>query len=590
LLRDHPAPLAENLAGILRFGALLGYEGPEIGIISANHPSSALAAGVIDDKLAEDLARGRVKQCLPAPPFISSPLGLVPKGDGGFRRIHDLSTPTRRSVNDRTPDHYKTLTYTRIEDVYAAVLAAGRGAIILKRDIRDAFRNVPVSPANQWLLGFEWRDRFYTETCLPFGLGTAPFLFNIFAEALHWAIEARIRDGMVLHYLDDFLFIIPPGIDIAFLVDLWIILTDYLGIPRNDDKDRQGQIVDTLGIEIDTLRLEARLSEAKLEKARAGAEKLLRAGRASLAEMQEIGGFLAFCARVTRYGPPFLASLWAWLPSLPRGKRQRRLPRQVIEDLRWWHELLPRFNGILLLDTSARPLFRVFTDACPKGIGGFFYEGLTPDWSRHTATIMLEHTFYMPVADAPPSRRASKRTKAAKLPLSSQRTNAAKLPPPPQGANAAKLPLSSQRTNAAKLPPPPQGANAAKLPLSSQRTFAAKLPPAHINVLETQAILVALRAWGHTWRRCTVHFSTDSTTVFSALQSGRVKGDSAAPLREIFRLASQWDIVLSAFWLSSEANGLADAISRRDDRKVANLCPQLQEFPPPPPQNNGDEQ
>jgi hypothetical protein len=61
-------------------------------------------------------------------------------------------------VNDRTPDRYKTLTYTRIEDIYATVLAAGRRAIILKKDIRDAFRNIPVSPANQWLLGFSWRD------------------------------------------------------------------------------------------------------------------------------------------------------------------------------------------------------------------------------------------------------------------------------------------------------------------------------------------------------------------------------------------------------------------------------------------------
>jgi hypothetical protein len=286
----------------------------------------------------------------------------------------------------------------------------------------------------------------------------------MFAEALHWAIEARIRDGIVLHYLDDFLFILPPGTDIFFLVELWIVLTDYLGIPRNDEKDRQGQVVDTLGIEIDTLKLEARLSASKLEKTRTGAEKLLRAGRASLAEMQEIGGFLAFCARVTRYGPPFLASLWAWLPSLPKGNRQRRLPRQVIDDLRWWHELLPKFNGILLLDTSTRPLFRVFIDACLKGVGGFFYEGLTPDWSLHATTIVLEHTFYMPVADAPPPRRAPRRAKAATLPLS------------PQGAKAATLPPSSHRAKAATLPLFPQGAKAATLPPSSHRAKAATLP------------------------------------------------------------------------------------------------------------------
>jgi hypothetical protein len=33
-------------------------------------------------------------------------------------------------------------------------------------------------------------------------------------------------------------------------------------------------------------------------------------------------------------------------------------------------------------------------------------------------------------------------------------------------------------------------------------------------------------------------FSTDSITVFSALQSGRVREESAEPLRKIFSLAS----------------------------------------------------
>ena len=229
--------------------------------------------------------------------------------------------------------------------------------MILKRDIRDAFRNIPVAPANQWLLGFEWKDQFYVETCLPFGLGTAPFLFNLFAEGLHWAIECRTHNAAVLHYLDDFLFVSPPLQDVTPLDELWRSLTDYLGIPRNDSKDRQGQIVEVLGIEIDTLKLEARLSATKLEKAKEGTAKLLHSGFSSLSELQEVAGFLAFCARVTRYGPPFLASLWAWIAILPGGGKRRRIPRSVIEDLRWWHDLLPSFNGVLLLNVSERPFF-----------------------------------------------------------------------------------------------------------------------------------------------------------------------------------------------------------------------------------------
>jgi hypothetical protein len=72
-----------------------------------------------------------------------------------------------------------------------------------------------------------------------FGLGTAPFLFNIFAEALYWTIKARIRNIEIFYYLNDFLFFVSSGLDISFLADFWIFLTDELGIPRNDDKDRQ---------------------------------------------------------------------------------------------------------------------------------------------------------------------------------------------------------------------------------------------------------------------------------------------------------------------------------------------------------------
>jgi hypothetical protein len=80
--------LPVTIAKILQFGTLVGYEGPDSLIISKNQESVYLAPEVIDAKLHDDLAMGRI---VPTFPFISSPLGLVPKHDGGFRRIHNLS-------------------------------------------------------------------------------------------------------------------------------------------------------------------------------------------------------------------------------------------------------------------------------------------------------------------------------------------------------------------------------------------------------------------------------------------------------------------------------------------------------------------
>jgi hypothetical protein len=59
--------------------------------ISKNLKSSSLGPHSIKEKLVSDLHLGRIFKTVPEPPFISSPLGLVPKGDGGFRRIRHLS-------------------------------------------------------------------------------------------------------------------------------------------------------------------------------------------------------------------------------------------------------------------------------------------------------------------------------------------------------------------------------------------------------------------------------------------------------------------------------------------------------------------
>src|SRR5436305_15344989 len=48
----------------------------------------------------------------------------------------------------------------------------------------------------------------------PFGLRTSPRIFNLFAEALHWVLDT-LHEWNVTHYLDNFLFVFPPGTDIT---------------------------------------------------------------------------------------------------------------------------------------------------------------------------------------------------------------------------------------------------------------------------------------------------------------------------------------------------------------------------------------
>ena len=74
--------LPSQLVLILRFGALIGYEGLVATIISPNLRSVLLEPRIIQKKLEQDLAAGRVIPIAVTTSLISSPLGLAPKANG----------------------------------------------------------------------------------------------------------------------------------------------------------------------------------------------------------------------------------------------------------------------------------------------------------------------------------------------------------------------------------------------------------------------------------------------------------------------------------------------------------------------------
>ena len=140
---------------------------------------------IITEKLKDDLLLRCVIPATQSYPFISSPLGLVPKPNGGLCRIYHFSHPRGSSVNNFKKKEASNLQYTSLRKVTDMVLQVGRHCVIIKKDIKDVFRNIPVAPHVQLLLGFSWGQETYQEACLSFGLATSSFIFNLFAEAIH---------------------------------------------------------------------------------------------------------------------------------------------------------------------------------------------------------------------------------------------------------------------------------------------------------------------------------------------------------------------------------------------------------------------
>ena len=169
---------------------------------------------VVRDYLALECAAGRVLGPLPVEEFPQvqlSPLGVIPKkSPGKWRLITDLSSPEGHSVNDGIPSAVCSLNYVTIDDAAKAVIVKGAGALLAKVDIQSAYRLVPVHPDDRWLLGTIWENALYIDTALPFGLRSAPKIFNALADAVEWILR---QEGIevVLHYLDDFLLVGAPN-------------------------------------------------------------------------------------------------------------------------------------------------------------------------------------------------------------------------------------------------------------------------------------------------------------------------------------------------------------------------------------------
>ena len=113
--------------------------------------------------------------------------------------------PRGASVNDGIDLHEFTLHYITVDQVIRQVSRLGPGALMAKFDMEAAYRNVPVHSSHRVLLGMKWRNQFYMDLVLPFGLRSAPFIFNSIADMVEWILVTSYQIPDLLHYLDDFI-------------------------------------------------------------------------------------------------------------------------------------------------------------------------------------------------------------------------------------------------------------------------------------------------------------------------------------------------------------------------------------------------
>lgn len=357
LYRVYPPEKANTVLSLISDGVRVGRTHAPSQVISHNWPSSLFYRSQVGDVIATDLAAGRLLGPFPDPPFdvcIVSPLGAFPKrGSNKVRVIHDLSYPSTGSVNSLIPPEEFSFSYSSVDDAAACCRQLGGGTLYMaKLDLQDAYKHIFINFRDWHLMGFTWPDsagipQFYFSKVLNFGLRSAPYLFNIFAEALERFMR---QDGVTRHmvrYVDDFFVVAKSPDDCQLQLDRMLATCRQAGFTVQPSKvTSPAPTVEFLGIIIDSKHSLLRISDDRLAELKEEASQWLGITRFSKRRLLRLLGKLNFAARVIRQGRAFLSSLFQVTKSARCLHHTVKLTREAKEDLKWWVECIAIHNGV----------------------------------------------------------------------------------------------------------------------------------------------------------------------------------------------------------------------------------------------------
>ena len=417
-LLHHPnRNFVNSLINTLKFGARIGYSGPQKARVSCNLISASQHPEVVSSNLSKEIQKGRV-----AGPFLSSPLkglqchpvGVVPKKHSSeWRTIYHLSYPEGDSINDHIPKEPYSLQYVRVDDAIRILQTLGPGSFMAKTDLKSAFRLIPIHPDDWNLLGIYWQSRYYVDLFLPFGLRSAPFIFNQLSDALEWILKHNYGLKYVLHILDDFFLAEHTKLDC--LLSFSTLLCFFMAVKAPVVASKTlgpSQVLEFMGIILDSVRMEARLPDDKLTRIKDLLESFTNRRSARLVELQSLIGTLQFACKVVVLGRTFLQRIINLTRGVPSRFHHVRLNKEFFKDMAMWKSFLSSWNGrSFFLDSALTPTpdLELYMDAASTvGFGRFFwgkwFQGKWPPHLRinkdHGISIEWQELFPIVVACA----------------------------------------------------------------------------------------------------------------------------------------------------------------------------------------------
>ncbi|KAK3106164.1 hypothetical protein FSP39_014029, partial [Pinctada imbricata] len=110
------------------------------------------------------------------------------KYSGKKRLIVDMSSPhnneNSQSINDLIVKEVYCLHYVTIDDAIKVIERIGQGAWLMKTDITDSLKTIPVHQSLCPFQGIQWENQYYFYTQLAFGSRSSLNIFDYLSKAV----------------------------------------------------------------------------------------------------------------------------------------------------------------------------------------------------------------------------------------------------------------------------------------------------------------------------------------------------------------------------------------------------------------------
>ena len=235
-----------------------------------------------------------------------SQIFLVEKKDGGQRPV----------INLKGLNQFMKMEYFKMEGLHLLPVLLQQGDWMAKMDLKDAYLQVPIHPDHQSFLTFQWEQKWYKFTCLPFGLSSAPRVFTKLMKSVVGFLR-QVGCRLII-CLDDLLILHQDRVQLEQIIPSICQLFDSLGLIVNHKKSilEPTQKLEFLGFEILSQSMLLSIPQEKMRKIQQDARRLLAQTSVSVREISQFVGKATATMRALPLAPLHYRALQSLMNSV----------------------------------------------------------------------------------------------------------------------------------------------------------------------------------------------------------------------------------------------------------------------------------